>query len=131
MTEFSPDIAFEALARVLKENSPNADLDRIRGAFDFAVKAHDGQMRRDGTPYVTHTIAAATIAAEMGLDDESVMASCSRCSRSRAASSSSRTAGSVKRSNCSKPGSASGLSSGSTWVAVTLTRRISSSVDTI
>ena len=74
MTEFSPDIAFEALARVLKENSPNADLDRIRGAFDFAVKAHDGQMRRDGTPYVTHTIAAATIAAEMGLDDESVMA---------------------------------------------------------
>ena len=74
MTEFSPDNAFEALARVLKENSPNADLDRIRGAFDFAVKAHDGQMRRDGTPYVTHTIAAATIAAEMGLDDESVMA---------------------------------------------------------
>ncbi len=74
MTEFSPDNAFEALSRVLKENSPNADLDRIRGAFDFAVKAHDGQMRRDGTPYVTHTIAAATIAAEMGLDDESVMA---------------------------------------------------------
>ncbi len=74
MTEFSPDKAFEGLAAVLRENSPNADLDRIRGAFDFAVAAHEGQKRKDGTPYVTHTIAAAMIAAEMGLDDESIMA---------------------------------------------------------
>ena len=74
MTEFSPDKAFEALEAVLKENNPGADLDRVRGAFDFAVKAHEGQVRRDGSPYVTHTIAAAMIAAEMGLDDESIMA---------------------------------------------------------
>ncbi len=74
MTEFSPDKAFDALAAVLKENNPGADLDRVRSAFDFAVKAHEGQVRRDGSPYVTHTIAAAMIAAEMGLDDESIMA---------------------------------------------------------
>ena len=74
MTEFSPDKAFDALASVLKENNPGADLDRVRSAFDFAVKAHEGQVRRDGSPYVTHTIAAAMIAAEMGLDDESIMA---------------------------------------------------------
>ena len=50
MTEFSPDKAFDALASVLKENNPSADLDRVRSAFDFAVKAHEGQVRRDGSP---------------------------------------------------------------------------------
>ncbi len=74
MTEFQPDAAFAELSAVLEENSPNADLARIRQAFDFAVAAHDGQKRRDGSPYVTHAIAAAKIAGEMGLDDESIMA---------------------------------------------------------
>ncbi len=73
MAEFSPDKAFEELAAVLKENSPNADLGRIRQAFDFAQQAHEGQKRKDGSPYFTHVVAAAVITAEMGLDDESVM----------------------------------------------------------
>ena len=74
MTEFSPDRAFDELKAVLEENSPNADLARIRQAFDFAVAAHAGQKRKDGSPYVTHAIAAAKIAGEMGLDDEAIMA---------------------------------------------------------
>ncbi len=74
MTEFSPDQAFEDLAQVVRQNSASADLQRIRHAFDFACQAHEGQKRKDGSPYVTHAIAAATIAAEMGLDDESIMA---------------------------------------------------------
>ena len=73
MAQFSPDKAFMELAAVLKENSPNADLDRIRQAFDFAQAAHEGQKRKDGSPYFTHVVAAAVITAEMGLDDESVM----------------------------------------------------------
>ncbi len=74
MAEFSPDKAFAELAAVLEENGTGADLARIRKAFDFAVTAHAGQKRRDGSPYVTHAIAAAKIAGEMGLDDESIMA---------------------------------------------------------
>ncbi len=73
MAEFSPDEAFAELAAVLRENSPNADLVRIRQAFDFALRAHEGQKRKDGSPYFTHVAAAAVITAEMGLDDESVM----------------------------------------------------------
>ncbi len=73
MEAFSPDAAFEELAAVLRENSPNADLARIRQAFDFAQAAHEGQKRKDGSPYFTHVVAAAVITAEMGLDDESVM----------------------------------------------------------
>ncbi len=74
MAEFSPDQAFDELKAVLLENSHDPDLDRIRTAFDFAVQAHAGQKRKDGSPYVTHAIAAAKIAGEMGLDDEAIMA---------------------------------------------------------
>ena len=72
--EFLPEKSFEEFKAVVLENSPHADIDRIRRAFDFAVAAHEGQKRKDGSPYVTHTIAAATIAAEMGLDDEAIVA---------------------------------------------------------
>ncbi len=74
MEPFVPEQAFEELRAVLAENNPHADLDRIRRAFDFAVAAHDGQKRKDGSPYVTHTIAAAVIAGKMGLDDDSIIA---------------------------------------------------------
>lgn len=62
---------FEA---VIKENNPAADLARIRAAFDFAQNAHDNQQRKDGTPFVSHPLAAAEIIAEMGLDEEAIMA---------------------------------------------------------
>jgi guanosine-3',5'-bis(diphosphate) 3'-pyrophosphohydrolase len=62
---------FEA---VIKENNPAADLSRIRAAFDFAKTAHENQKRKDGSPYVTHPLAAAEIIAEMGLDEEGIIA---------------------------------------------------------
>ena len=74
MAEFSPETAFEEFKTVVLENTPGADIERIRTAFDYAVAAHEGQTRKDGSPYVTHTIAAATIAAQMGLDDDAVIA---------------------------------------------------------
>ncbi len=74
MTDFSPEKAYEDFSAVVLENSPHADMERLRSAFDFAVTAHEGQKRKDGSPYVTHTIAAATIAAQMGLDDEAIIA---------------------------------------------------------
>lgn len=62
---------FEA---VIKENNPAADLLRIRAAFDFASIAHQSQRRKDGSPFVSHPLAAAEIVAEMGLDEEALMA---------------------------------------------------------
>ena len=72
--EFSPEKSFEKFRAVVLENSPHADIELIRRAFDLAIDAHAGQKRKDGSPYVTHSIAAATIAAEMGLDDEALVA---------------------------------------------------------
>ena len=74
MIDFSPEQAFETFQSAVLENSPGADIPRIRKAFDYAVRCHDGQKRKDGSPYVTHTIAAATIAAQMGLDDDAIVA---------------------------------------------------------
>ena len=45
----------------------------MRAAFECADRAHSGQKRRDGSPYVSHCIAAAIITAEMGLDEDSII----------------------------------------------------------
>lgn len=49
----------------------NAAIDR---ALDYAVTAHDGQLRASGEPFVTHPLAVAEIVASWHLDYEAVMA---------------------------------------------------------
>ncbi len=63
-----------ALEEKLKKVHPNADVYRVRDAYEFAAKAHAGQRRKDGSAYVTHCIAAADISVDMGLDEDSVVA---------------------------------------------------------
>ena len=65
---------YEELENQIKETNPTADIKRIRDAFEFAREAHGDQKRKDGSPYITHPIAAAKIVAEMGLDEDSVIA---------------------------------------------------------
>lgn len=67
-------LKYQHFEAVIKENNPAADLARIRAAFDFAQNAHNNQRRKDGTPFVSHPLAAAEIIAEMGLDEEAIMA---------------------------------------------------------
>ncbi len=69
-----PDQQFEALIRKISESGHNMDLGRIRAAYEMARMAHSGQLRRDGSPYVTHCIAAADISMDIGLDEDSVIA---------------------------------------------------------
>ena len=49
----------------------NADLER---AFLAAEKAHSGQLRKSGEPYITHPVAVAQILTELGMDPPTVMA---------------------------------------------------------
>ena len=74
MEEFRPVAAYEAFRQAVLQNNPNADMERIRRAFFYAVEAHEGQKRKDGSPYVTHTIASAVIAAEIGMDEVGIIA---------------------------------------------------------
>ena len=69
----NPDEMFEALITKIKETCPGMDLGRIRAAYDMARLAHSGQLRKDGSPYVTHCVAAADITVDMGLDEDSVI----------------------------------------------------------
>ena len=46
----------------------------IRRAYLYSEKAHDGQFRRNGDPYITHPLAVANILCDMHMDHQSIMA---------------------------------------------------------
>ena len=73
-TPLDPDRMYADLEEKLKQQVHPVDLDRIRSAYEMAKAAHAGQKRKDGSPYVTHCVAAADIAADMGLDEDSIVA---------------------------------------------------------
>ncbi|NCD16255.1 MAG: bifunctional (p)ppGpp synthetase/guanosine-3',5'-bis(diphosphate) 3'-pyrophosphohydrolase, partial [Actinobacteria bacterium] len=57
----------EPLVAALWANHPKADISVILKAYEIAEKAHSGQVRRSGDPYITHPVAVATILAELGM----------------------------------------------------------------
>ncbi len=52
--------------------APNADLDVIMRAYVFSAKAHAGQMRKSGEPYLTHPLAVAGILADLKMDVDTI-----------------------------------------------------------
>jgi len=58
----------QQVERKLTEYSPEANLHLVRRAYQMAAKAHEGQMRRSGEPYVQHSLAVADILADLHLD---------------------------------------------------------------
>ena len=74
MAEEIIEQSYRELADTILEHNPGVDLGRVRAAFELADRAHSGQKRKAGTPYVTHCVAAAQICAEMGLDEDSIVA---------------------------------------------------------
>ena len=59
--------ALEPLLRAVRSNHPKADTAIIERAYVTAEKAHRGQLRKSGDPYITHPVAVATILAELGM----------------------------------------------------------------
>ncbi|MBE6914137.1 MAG: bifunctional (p)ppGpp synthetase/guanosine-3',5'-bis(diphosphate) 3'-pyrophosphohydrolase [Ruminococcaceae bacterium] len=72
--EESVESRYRDLAHRIELSSLSVDLGRIRAAFELSAGAHRDQKRKDGSPYVTHTIAAAEIIVDMGLDEDSIVA---------------------------------------------------------
>ncbi|GCE75164.1 RelA/SpoT family protein [Cellulomonas biazotea] len=69
--------AFPALEPVLqaaRTNHPKADLAVVEQAYVVAEKAHRGQLRKSGDPYITHPVAVATILAELGMTPSTLAA---------------------------------------------------------
>ena len=72
--KLDPDEMFAELENKIQVNCPEMELGRIKAAYEMAKLAHAGQKRKEGSPYVTHCVAAADIAVDMGLDEDSVIA---------------------------------------------------------
>ena len=69
-----PDEMFTSLRKKINDGGMDMDMGRIEAAYEMAKLAHSGQLRKDGSPYVTHCVAAADIAVDMGLDEDSIVA---------------------------------------------------------
>jgi len=58
----------------LHPDAPRENLELIDHAYDAAKKAHEGQNRKSGEPYITHPVAVAEILADIGLDSATLSA---------------------------------------------------------
>lgn len=70
----TPKEYYEELRQLLVTIFSSEDVEQIDKAFKIADRAHEGQLRCSGQPYVIHPILVAKIVAELGMDKESVIA---------------------------------------------------------
>ena len=64
----------EQLVEQVVAYHPEADTNMIRRAFEYSVKAHEGQTRQTGEPYVQHPLAVAGILTFLKLDVPAIVA---------------------------------------------------------
>ena len=57
----------------VQKHIPNADMDLINKAVEYADVKHQRQKRKDGSPYIIHPLAVAEIVAELGLDMDAIL----------------------------------------------------------
>ena len=61
------DNGLEILQRTVRKHHPKSDSGLIERAYRVAEKAHEGQKRQSGEPYITHPLAVSQILAELGI----------------------------------------------------------------
>ena len=54
--------------------SQGSDREKIVRAYEIAERAHQGQTRKSGEPYITHPVAVAEILSELGMNTQTVIA---------------------------------------------------------
>ena len=65
---------FAKLLKTIRKYNPEADTDVVRRAYRIADRAHKGQMRLSGDPYITHCLAVASNLAQLRLDTTTIVA---------------------------------------------------------
>jgi GTP diphosphokinase / guanosine-3',5'-bis(diphosphate) 3'-diphosphatase len=66
--------AVDTLVRTVRSHHPRADVSIIERAYLAAEKAHAGQLRKSGEPYITHPVAVSQILAELGIGPRGIAA---------------------------------------------------------
>ncbi len=64
----------EDLLEKVRSYNPGADLEFIRKAYFFSFEAHGEQKRHEGSPFIIHPLAVASILADMKMDTVSIAA---------------------------------------------------------
>ena len=59
---------------MVKKYHPSDDVHLIEKAYKIAYKAHEGQKRKSGEPYIIHPVCVCIILAELELDKETIVA---------------------------------------------------------
>jgi GTP diphosphokinase / guanosine-3',5'-bis(diphosphate) 3'-diphosphatase len=69
---FDPQI--EELSQNIIAYNPDFDQDKLKKAYDFAIKAHLHQRRYSGDPYFEHCLYVANILADLKMDSVTIIA---------------------------------------------------------
>ena len=64
----------EIFLEELLQKNPNYDIERIERAYRKAEEIPEGQMRKSGEDYLTHPMAVAQILADLGMDENTIIA---------------------------------------------------------
>jgi GTP pyrophosphokinase len=73
--DFTPvEELYQQLIDTIKRYHPSSDVSLVDKAYRIASKAHEGQKRKSGEPYIIHPVCVAIILAEMELDKETIVA---------------------------------------------------------
>ncbi len=64
---------YASMCDAIGKYMPNADMELINKAVEYAQEKHKNQKRKDGSPYIIHPLAVAEIVAEMGLDTDAIL----------------------------------------------------------
>ena len=69
-----PTVLYDELIDRVRRYHPNTDISMIEKAYQLAHKAHEGQVRKSGEPYIIHPLCVAIILADLELDKETIVA---------------------------------------------------------
>ena len=67
-------MTFEDLKQKIIENDRQVDLDKLTEVYQLAEKAHEGQKRVSGEPYITHPLEVTSILVDLGMDTDTLAA---------------------------------------------------------
>ena len=64
----------EKLISTIESYNPQADMQQVIKAYNFANDAHEGQLRNSGEKYIVHPVKVAMILAELNMDTPTIIA---------------------------------------------------------
>ncbi len=70
----TPEDLYQELVKSVLKYHPSSDLSMIAKAYQVASRAHEGQVRKSGEPYIIHPLCVGIILADLELDKETITA---------------------------------------------------------